>query len=243
MSTCSFLRTPLIGAAALLVGLIVALLSDNVASAAVITISAGPIETIYSQTNTSGIGSVTVNILPSATIFNSTYLNLTSDAMIDQLFLLGPDNDASKIIDAFFVDNISFCGKASPDIVGCANRPGHDLVVKSSYAATDTKELDLSHEIGHNLGLPHVTSCANCNLMNPVLGSTVLTDAQFASILTSPLFQPDPNADNGYFMDIRPILVAPTVPLPPAWIMMIGGLGVVGFLRLRRASRTAPALA
>ena len=72
------------------------------------------------------------------------------------MFAAGPDNAASKIVDAFFVDSISSCGGPGVNIVGCANQPGHNLVVKSSYAATDTNEIDLGHELGHNLGLAHV---------------------------------------------------------------------------------------
>ena len=72
------------------------------------------------------------------------------------LFNLGPDNAASRIVDAFFVDNIGACGGPGSSIVGCADRPGHALVVNSGYAANDTNEVDLGHELGHNLGLMHV---------------------------------------------------------------------------------------
>ncbi len=153
------------------------------------------------------------------------------------MFAANPDDAASKIVDAFFVDSITACGSGSgPNIVGCANRPGHDLVVKSSYAATDTNEIDLGHELGHNLGLDHVADPTN--LINPVLlGGTTLTSSQFTTILGSALFQVDPNGDNDYFINIRPILIAASTPLPAAWGMMTLGLGVGGFVLKRRKAK------
>ncbi len=202
------------------------------ASAAVITISAGPLDAIYSQAGF-GTNSISIFILPSATVKSSTgtdLLNLGTNAEIETLFGLGPDNAASLIVDAFFVDSITSCGLIG-DFVGCSSQPGHDLVVQSAFAKTDTKELDLGHELGHNLGLMHVF--ATPNLMNPNLnGSTLLTAAQIATILASPLVQN--NTAIGNFIDIRPILVT-TVPELGTWAMMLIGFAMTAIVLRRRA--------
>jgi len=203
------------------------------ASAAVITISAGPLDAIYSQAGF-GTNSISIFILASATVKSPTgtdLRNLDSNAKIDTLFGLGPDNGASLIVDAFFVDTIDSCGTAG-DFVGCASQPGHDLVVQSAFAQTDAKEFDLGHELGHNLGLKHVDN-AIPNLMNPNLnGSSLLDAAQIATILASPLVQND--IDIGNFIDIRPILVT-TVPELGTWAMMLIGFALTGIVLRRRA--------
>jgi hypothetical protein len=207
------------------------------ACAAEITISAGPIETIYSQNNNEGVKNVTIDILTPFTIYRPDLLNITTSAQLADLFGLGPDNTASNIVDAFFVDSIGWCGSPGSNIVGCANAPGNDLVVQSAYAAADAAELDLSHELGHNLGLFHVMPADPANLMNAVLGGSTLTDDQFKTILTSQLF--DNTSPGDYEIDIRPILVDASVPGPivgaglPGLLSMLAG-GVFAWRRRRR---------
>lgn len=228
------------------------------ASAATITIDGAKLSAIYSQSSFT-TSPITVNVLQSAAIYDASLLNLSTNQAVSELFSLGPDDYASKIVDAFFVDSIGACGGTSSSIVGCANRPGHDLVVKSSYAATDTNETALGHELGHNLGLMHVEGMAD--LMNPVLqGSTYLDAAQASAVLQSPLVQTA--ADGSLYIDIRPILVSgsstvasapdpgngtspnPSVevtPLPAGLPLFLSGISVLGLLarRKKRASTAA----
>lgn len=192
---------------ALLIGAVLTTFGGNAASAATITISNTALTAIYSQP-AFDTKPITIVVLPSVTINNGSLLNLDTDAKVDQLFALAPDDAASKIVDAFFVDAIGSCSGPGLNIVGCADRPGHTLVVESAYASTDALNIDLGHELGHNLGLPHLGDLlAVGNLMNPVLNSTVLTVAQVTAIFLSELVQK--NDAGGYFINVRPILVTP----------------------------------
>jgi hypothetical protein len=202
------------------------------ASAAVITIDAAKLTAIYSQASF-GADKIAVVVLPSETIDAPSLLNLTTDVKVDQLFALGPDNAQSRIVDAFFVNSIGSCGGFGDGIIGCANQPGHDLVVDSSYAQTDANEADLGHELGHNLGLGHVAGF-DSNLMNSILGgSMLLTAGQVATILASPLVQ----QDTGRFIDVRPILIGGSVPELGTWAMMVIGFGMTGLVLRRRRHR------
>ena len=192
------------------------------ASAATISIDGAKLTSIYSQASF-GNTPITINILSSATIYDANLLNLTSDTDVSTLFGLGPDNAASRIVDAFFVDSIGACGGPGSSIVGCADRPGHDLVVNSSYAATDTNEVDLGHELGHNFGLMHVAGI-DTDLMNPALyGSTYLSPTQAAVVLASNLVQTA--QDGSLFVNIRPILVSASATAGPT---PGGGSGTAG---------------
>lgn len=192
------------------------------ASAATITIDGAKLTSIYSQASF-GNTPITINVLSAATIYNSNLLNLTSDTDVSTLFNLGPDDAASRIVDAFFVDSIGACGGPGSSIVGCADRPGHDLVVNSSYASTDTNEVDLGHELGHNLGLMHVAGI-DSDLMNPALyGSTYLSAAQASVVLYSHLVQTA--NDGSLFVNIRPVLVSATETVGPTPGGGTGGTG------------------
>mgnify|MGYP001186240043 CR=1 FL=1 len=181
---------------------------------------------IYSQAGF-GLNDIEIRFKAIQTIVGPTTLN--SDADYTALEALSPD--PSPTVDAFFVDAIPFCGEALENIVGCANRPGHELWLASGFVDTNQNGVgatDFAHELGHNLNLVHITG-TNTNLMNPVLGSTVLTAAQITTILASALVQTD-DAGQNYIL-ITPIQV---VPLPPAAALFLSGLMALGGCTTRR---------
>ena len=204
-------------------------------SAATVTIDATKVTSIYTQPNF-GSNPITINVLATAIIHDTSLLNINSAARFSSLMTAGPDAPATKIVDAFFVDSITYCGGPGSNIVGCGivNAPG--LAVDSTFAASDTKEVDLAHELGHNLGLSHISDAAN--LMNPVLlGGTTLTSSQISTIFLSSLVQGD--ARTGFFIDLRPVLVAATTPLPASLPLFAGGLSAVVIVARRRRRKAA----
>jgi hypothetical protein len=186
--------------------------------------------TIYKQGNL-GPNGIQIRFNAIQTVTGPTVIN--SDADFTTLEGLSPA--ASPTVDAFFVDSINFCDTTAEDLVGCANNPGHELWLDSSYVAanpTTDGATDFAHELGHNLSLPHLDG-TNTNLMNPVLGSTVLTADQITTILLSGLVQ----TDNGQkYIQITPIQV---VPLPPALALFLGGVAALGGFARRSVGRAA----
>lgn len=134
-------------------------------------------------------------------------------------------------VSMFFVDAITFCGGPGVSIIGCGSNPGGLIALSSSAAAGGKGAALLAHELGHNLGLSHLSDSSN--LMNSsVTGNSFLSVTQAMSILSSPLVQ---GASRTIF--ITPIaVVAAAVPEPETWAMMLMGLlGVAGLARRRLA--------
>ena len=188
---------------------------------------------VYSNLPTAGGGTVSITInwlAPGTTIVDPTLSTISDGNSLLNLFAKAPDNPVTGIVDAFFVDAINFCGSPGSSFLGCASEPGHTLMVQSSFAASSQGYIDLAHELGHNLGLSHVTDSSN--LMNPSLnGSTVLTSDQVATILASNLVQ---GTAGNLFIQIRPIAVLSAVAEPEMHLLMMAGLLVV-FAARRRA--------
>lgn len=156
----------------------------------------------------------------------------------DLIRLAGNSPDALPIVNAFFVDSINYCGGPGNNIVGCSFQSSNVIAVDSSFAAGVTGDIDIAHELGHSLGLEHVSGTGN--LMNPFLNSTLLTSTQATQILSATyLVQTD--AGGGLFIDIRPIAVlAAAVPEPATYGMLMAGLLIVT-AAVRRTSRSRPA--
>jgi hypothetical protein len=174
--------------------------------------------------------------LPFAVLNNQNLTTINNNADLQALFGAAPD--ALNIVDAFFVDKINFCplepyNPAVNKIVGCGEFPGHAIILDSLFAAlVPLGALDIGHEIGHNVGLPHVQGI-NTNLMNPIIGSDAITEAQFLQIFGSPLVQINP-ATGLSSIFVRPIAVVAVVAEPETYL-----LSITAILALILAGRTS----
>lgn len=205
-----------------------AVLAALPAWAGFVTTNQAELDAIYSQKPAFDDAPIDIRFNPSVTINDPALLTIDTEQQLEQLFALGGNN--SPTVDMFFVDSINECGgEQAPPIVGCGAEPGNKLVVESAFAAGSLGAALMGHELGHNLGLDHVTS--SDNLMYPILtGHTVLTESQVGTILGSPLMQ----MDNGQ----RFILITPFAIVPEPSSMLFALTGAVVMLRLTRR-RTA----
>lgn len=139
----------------------------------------------------------------------------------------------------FFVDTISFCGGPGSNIIGCGSRPGGLIALQSAAAAGSNGTVLFAHELGHNLGLTHLS--VSGNLMHPTItGASALSETQVGSFLdltTGASLSSILRDDGGQlYISVTPIAVlAAAVPEPQTWAMMLAGLlGVAGWARRRQ---------
>ncbi|WP_163134009.1 zinc-dependent metalloprotease family protein [Agarivorans sp. Alg241-V36] len=168
--------------------------------AAFITTNEAAMDEIYSQANF-GQNIIDIRIGTASELVFPELLSITTSTEVTQLFNqhIGPSN----VVNFYFVDTISACGGTiNAGIVGCGEYFGNDFVVESSYAAGSYGGELLAHELGHNLGLPHMNGAF---LMNPSLNrQTLITEDEVTRIFNSPLVQGD---EDYYWIDINPVLV------------------------------------
>ena len=113
---------------------------------------------------------------------------------------------------------MGWCGVFGP-FTGCAETPGNNGAVASVAAAGALGDELVAHEIGHMFGLTHVVDATR--LMDPIVaGGIILTPAEIATILASPLIQ----NDGVNFIEIGPILVTPE--LSTFTLLAIGTAGL-----------------
>ena len=213
--------------------------------AAFVTTNQADMNTIYSQASF-GPNAIDVRFQPTISIANPSLLNINTLADLNALFSLMPV--APPGINMYFVDTVTVCSvpSPSPTIDGCATINGNSMVV-ASLAAADPAIFNgvtagailNSHELAHNLGLPHNNECnppisMPPNLMDCQLASFDLTGAQVTAILANTnALQMDAT---GLFVDITPIVI---VPLPAALPLMLTGLGMLAGVTRRRTSAPA----
>jgi hypothetical protein len=204
--------------------------------AAIVTINEAGLDTVFSQPVFRD-RQIDIRINPIVTIYNSDYLNVDTEAEYDELISQGSFGLTEQGINVYFVDNIFWC-KGSGDFSGCSQRPGNNIVLRSETAKNSVFTVELlAHELGHNLGMGHLTR--GPNLMSPLLnGETKLEFSQVARIFLSPLIQRDSN--NNPFIELTPVLVSssrsmptPTpVPLPTSLLfilsVLLSGVGCLG---------------
>lgn len=212
-------------------------LSTVPAWAASVSINALAMNQIFSQPSF-GTTPITITFNPIVTVNGPLVINNSTD--LTNLFNLAPAQGPT--VNMFFVDSINWCGTSGSGIVGCGAQPGNMIALDSAAAAGGAGPVINGHELGHNLDLAHTATAPNPNdnLMNPTVygnGSTILTTAQVATILTSPLVQLDVNGNR--FINITPVLVA-AVPLPAALPLALSGLSAIVMLGVGARRRKAP---
>ena len=201
------------------------------AHAGFITTNEAGMDAVFSQ---SAFGATPIDIRFNAPqfLYNTSLLSIDNNAELTQI--LGINSFNSRTVDMFFVDHIGYCGGSGSNIIGCGQLPGNSLILDSSWAATTYGAALESHELGHNLGLSHVSG-QNTNLMNPILwGSTFLSTSQALTIFGSNLVQID-NFGQRY-ISINPIAVVSSVPEPTTALLLAVGVGFIA----RRGKKNAP---
>jgi len=200
----------------------------TLAPAFVSTQEAG-LDAIFSQASF-GLNPIDIIFESVVELVNPSFLNLNTSALT--LAILGTDIVSSPGVNMFFVDTIDHCGGFNVNIVGCAFQPGNNLVVESVFASGGNGPELLAHELGHNLGLPHITAA---NLMTGTInGNTNLTSVQATTIRNSPLVQGILGSE---FIRITPILVVATatVPEPASSALLLSGIVFCTCLRRRKS--------
>ncbi len=209
--------------------------------AAFVTTNQADMNTIFSQASF-GPMTIDVRFQPTISIANSSLLNINTLADLNALFSLMPV--APPGINMYFVDTVTVCSvpSPSPTIDGCATINGNNIVV-ASLAAADPAVFNSvtagailnSHELAHNLGLPHNNECnppisTPPNLMDCQLTGFDLTAQQVTAILGNPNANALQMDAAGLFVDITPIVI---VPLPASLPLLLGGLSLLGLVGRR----------
>mgnify|MGYP003624372872 CR=1 FL=1 len=197
------------------------------AKAGFITINESELDGIFSQSSFENkpidirIGKATELVFPDL-------LDITTSNDITKLF--NQHVGIQKIVNIFFVDTITYCGGTTgSNIAGCGEYFGNDFVVNSNFAGSNFGSELLAHELGHNLGLNHNSSQV---LMNGILNGQTLLESFEVDIIhrlpQSP-FQLVQSDDQGFWIDINPVLIvakaSTPVPEPSTLVLLLLSVG------------------
>jgi hypothetical protein len=206
-------------------------------NAAFITIDEPAMDTIFAQDSFNG-DNIDIRIGDAVEYVDEDLLKMDSE---DKWSLMGNNHFGSTTtVNFWFLDSISWCSNINSNYVGCGESSGNDFVVESVYASGNYNAELLSHELGHNLGLPHRDGTINNELMDKNMnGGTTLLTSEVETIFenASSLVKLD---DLGYYIDIIPVLVvaaatatAATTDVPEPSTMMLLAVGLFA-IRIRR---------
>jgi hypothetical protein len=193
------------------------LLIASHAKAGFITTNELTLDNIFSQTSFGNMP-IDIRIGAASELIFPHLLDISSDAEVIELFNMHVGDQ--NIVNFYFIDTISACGGTiNTRYVGCGEFPGNDFIVESSFAASSSGSELLAHELGHNLGLPHLSGRY---LMNPSLnGNTTITQEEVNIIHNSSLVQTN---GRDFWININPVLIvaAASTPVPePSTLMLI----------------------
>lgn len=192
------------------------LLLTPLVNAALITTNEAALDSIFSQA-TFGSSPIDIRIGKARELVFPSLLDISTSSEVRELFNM--HFGLANVVNFYFIDTISACGNStSTGIVGCGEYFGNDFVVESKYAAGGYGGELLAHELGHNLGLPHLNGSY---LMNPYLNNnTTLTTSEILKIHSNQLVQ---NDGKNYWIDINPILVVAeaTIPVSEPSILLV----------------------
>lgn len=197
------------------------------AQAAVITIDEPGLDDIFSQAN------IDIRVGASSYIYNTDLMHMD----INEFYSTVRYNAFGKKIPVYFIDAFVPGGTLGGSTIGLGWVGASGLAVVSSFAANPLYGAGLiGHELGHNLGLNHLSGTPY--LMNPfIVADTpgLLTPGELAAILSSSFVQID--ATGQRFIEILPIAIQATlaVPEPSTYAMLLAGLGMIAWTRRRRA--------
>lgn len=192
------------------------------AKAGFITTNEAQLDAIFSQASFASMP-IDIRIGTASELVFPSLLDITSDAEVNQLFNMHAGG--LNVVNFYFIDTISACGGyIITGIVGCGEFLGNDFVVESSFAAGRYGGELLAHELGHNLGLDHLSGSF---LMNGSLNNrTTLTSGEVSTIRNSPLVQT--NGQN-FWIDINPVLIVSAasrqVPEPSSLVLLLLSFG------------------